>query len=50
MFHSQGRVRRGYGLRSLRLDYLWFFHLCTSRCMAAVTTVQYLACRLAFYR
>lgn len=47
MFHSQGRVRRGYGLRSLRLDYLWSFHLCPSQCMATVTKVQYLACGIA---
>jgi hypothetical protein len=45
--HSQGRVRRGYGLRSLRLDYLWIFHPCNSQCMATVTTVQYWAGRVA---
>jgi len=46
-FHSQGGIRRGYGLRSLRLDYFWTLHLCTSQCMAKVSTVQYLAGRVA---
>lgn len=30
LFDRQGRVGRGHGFRSLRLDYLSIFHLCTS--------------------
>lgn len=48
VFCREGRIGRGYGLRSLRLDYFWISHLCTSQCMATVTTVQYMAGRVAF--
>lgn len=46
-FHSQGRIRRGYGLRSFRLDYLWLFHLGTPQCNAMVKAMQHMAGRIA---
>ena len=38
----EGRVRRGYGLRTFRLNSLCFFPFCTFQCMATVffPTVQ----------
>ena len=34
--HREGRVRRGYGLRSLRLNSLCFFPVLYFQCMATV--------------
>ena len=40
-FYSKGRIRRGYGLRSLRLETFCIFPVCTFKCMATVFSVQH---------
>jgi large subunit ribosomal protein LP1 len=49
-FHSQGRIRRGHGFRSFRLERFFNFPVCTFKCMATVFSVQHLAGRVAFHR